>query len=108
MIKSKLPSLVLAGLLSAAALSAFADTSTGTTLPDDTSKTPAMKMGEPNKGVDMNNNAVPAEKATDPRIQGNDPGRQGGADSTLNKTTTGGSGSEGNGGAQGSSGSGSK
>lgn len=107
MITSKLTALTLATLLSSAAFAATA-TGTGPTNPVEAPRAPAIQsapgMNTDGSGVD---NSLPPATGTDPRIQGNDAGRQGGMnmpDSQApdnagtgigSKTTTGGSGSEG-------------
>ncbi|MGE8190295.1 hypothetical protein [Pseudomonas sp. NPDC086278] len=107
MITSKLTALTLATLLSSAAFAATA-TGTGPTNPVEAPRAPAIQsapgMNTDGSGVD---NSLPPATGTDPRIQGNDAGRQGGMnmpDSQTpdnagtgigSKTTTGGSGSEG-------------
>ncbi|KTC41846.1 MAG: hypothetical protein ACN6QY_26405 [Pseudomonas sp.] len=105
MIKVQLTALALAGLLSGVALAG----STGPTNPVEGPKSPATQ-GSPKININpptMDEGSLPPATGTDPRIQGNDSGRQGGAgtlDSTTpdngktgtgSKTTTGGSGSEG-------------
>ncbi|AJO77442.1 MULTISPECIES: hypothetical protein [Pseudomonas] len=102
MIQSKLTILVLAGLLSS---TAFAG-STGPTDPVERPKSPATQ-GSPNININppqVDEGALPPATGTDPRTQGNDTGRQGGAGTrdteppdNQPKTTTGGSGSEGHG-----------
>ncbi|WP_416760003.1 hypothetical protein ACMGGD_19350 [Pseudomonas sp. BNK-6] len=96
MIKVQLSALALAGLLSSAALA-------GTTGPTNPVEGPQSPAPQSTPKININ----PPATGTDPRIQGNDNGRQGGAgtlDATTpdngktgsgSKTTTGGSGSEG-------------
>ncbi|UMZ13868.1 hypothetical protein I9018_09260 [Pseudomonas sp. MPFS] len=105
MIKVQLSALVLAGLLSSAAMAG----STGPTNPVEGPKSPATQ-GSPKININpptTDEGSLPPATGTDPRIQGNDNGRQGGAGTldsgtpdngksgTGSKTTTGGSGSEG-------------
>ena len=105
MIKVQLTALALAGLLSGVALAG----STGPTNPVEGPKSPATQ-GSPKININpptMDEGSLPPATGTDPRIQGNDSGRQGGAGTldsgtqdngksgTGSKTTTGGSGSEG-------------
>ena len=107
MIMSRLTALALATLLSSAAFAATA-TGTGPTNPVEKPASPAIPSAP---GINTNgtgiNNGLPPATGTDPRIQGNDAGRQGGMNMPENqtpdnggtgigsKTTTGGSGSEG-------------
>lgn len=103
MFMSRLTALALTSLLSCAA---FAE-GTGPTNPVEGPKAPAVQsapsMNTNGTGVDS---SLPPTTGTDPRIQGNDAGRQGGlnmpdtqtpdnAGGIGSKTTTGGSGSEG-------------
>ncbi|AXK56497.1 hypothetical protein RZO07_09250 [Pseudomonas protegens] len=105
MIKVQLSALALAGLLSSAALAG----TTGPTNPVEGPQSPA-PQSTPKININppaMDEGSLPPATGTDPRIQGNDNGRQGGAgtlDATTpdngktgsgSKTTTGGSGSEG-------------
>ncbi|AAY91102.1 hypothetical protein D3X12_13855 [Pseudomonas protegens] len=105
MIKVQLCALALAGLLSTAALAG----ATGPTNPVEGPKSPATQ-GTPKININppaMDEGSLPPATGTDPRIQGNDNGRQGGVGTmdsstpdsgktgTGSKTTTGGSGSEG-------------
>ncbi|MGW8465420.1 hypothetical protein [Pseudomonas sp. CLCA07] len=108
MFMSRLSALVLATLLSSAAFAATLAEGTGPTNPVEGPKAPAIQsapsMNTNGTGIDSN---PPPTTGTDPRIQGNDAGRQGGlnmpdtqtpdnAGSGIgSKTTTGGSGSEG-------------
>ena len=110
MIMSRLTALALATLLSSAALAANTASGTGPTDPVEKPKSPAIQSAP---GINTNGSGVdsslPPSTGTDPRIQGNDAGRQGGMNmpdtqTTDNagtgigsKTTTGGSGSEGSG-----------
>ncbi|MBX9404286.1 hypothetical protein K5E40_01110 [Pseudomonas baetica] len=106
MIPSRLTALVFTALLCPAAFAATA-TGTGPTDPVEHPKAPAIQstpgMNTDGSGVDV---APPPATGTDPRTQGNDPGRQGGTSGNpvppvnsgagaSSKTTTGGSGSEG-------------
>lgn len=107
MIMPRLTALTLASLLSCAA---FADTTasgTGPTDPVTKPQSPAIQSapGLNTDGTSVDHN-LPPSTGTDPRIQGNDTGRQGGMNApgatpdnagpgTGSKTTTGGSGSEG-------------
>jgi hypothetical protein len=110
MITSRLTALTFATLLSSVAFAA-STAGTGPTDPVQPPNSPATE-GMPKLNTDgtgdLNNGQPPATGAgTDPRVQGNDMGRQGGMntpDSTTpdnagtgvgSKTTTGGSGSEG-------------
>lgn len=106
--RSNLTALALAGLLSSVPLASFAG-STGPTNPVDSPTPPTTQGSTPSMdtGGAMDNGGLPPSTGTDPRVQGNDSGRQGGAPDPENgkmgsgsKTTTGGSGSEGNGAAQ--------
>ncbi|VVP96028.1 hypothetical protein PS914_03592 [Pseudomonas fluorescens] len=108
MLTSRLSALALAILMSSAAFAANTASGTGPTNPVEGSKAPAIQsapaMNTNGTGVDS---SLPTSTGTDPRIQGNDAGRQGGmnqpdtrtpdnADTGIgSKTTTGGSGSEG-------------
>ena len=108
MIMSRLTALALATLLSSAAFAATTATGTGPTNPVEGQKNPTTQ-GSP--GINTNGTGVdssqPPSTGTDPRIQGNDTGRQGGMNmpdtqtpdnagaGMGSKTTTGGSGSEG-------------
>ncbi|MHC8365910.1 hypothetical protein ACYZT9_08500 [Pseudomonas sp. ZT5P21] len=105
MIMSRLTALALATLLSS---TAFAATDATGTDPVEKPKSPAIQsapgINTNGTGIDSN---LPPSTGTDPRIQGNDAGRQGGMNmpapqapdnagsGTGSKTTTGGSGSEG-------------
>jgi hypothetical protein len=105
MIKVQLTALALAGLLSSAAFAG----ATGPTDPVEGPTSPA-PQGMPKININpppMEEGSLPPATGTDPRVQGNDTGRQGGVgtldssepDKTPSgsgsKTTTGGSGSEG-------------
>jgi len=108
MITSRLTALVLAALLSSTAFAATVASGTGPTDPVEKPKAPAIQsapgMNTNGSGIDS---SLPPATGTDPRVQGNDAGRQGGmntpdtqtpdnAGSGMgSKTTTGGSGSEG-------------
>ena len=108
MIMSRLTALALATLLSSAALAANTASGTGPTDPVEKPKSPAIQSAP---GINTNGSGVdsslPPSTGTDPRIQGNDAGRQGGMNmpdtqtpdnagpGIGSKTTTGGSGSEG-------------
>ncbi|VVM83301.1 hypothetical protein PS858_05328 [Pseudomonas fluorescens] len=108
MIMSRLTALALATLLSSAAFAANTAPSTGPTDPVEKPKSPAIQSAP---GINTNGTGVdsslPPSTGTDPRIQGNDAGRQGGMNmpdtqtpdnagpGIGSKTTTGGSGSEG-------------
>lgn len=108
MIMSRLIALALSALLSSAAFAATTASGTGPTDPVEKPKSPAIQSAP---GINTNGTGVdsglPPSTGTDPRIQGNDAGRQGGMnmpDSQTpdnagagmgSKTTTGGSGSEG-------------
>ena len=110
MIMSRLTALALATLLSSAALAANTASGTGPTDPVEKPKSPAIQSAP---GINTNGSGVdsslPPSTGTDPRIQGNDAGRQGGMNmpdtqtpdnagtGIGSKTTTGGSGSEGSG-----------
>ncbi|MCU1758974.1 hypothetical protein NTD84_04490 [Pseudomonas sp. 14P_8.1_Bac3] len=101
---SRLSALALTTLLSCAAFAA----GTGPTDPVEKPKSPAIQSAP---GLNTNGtgveNSLPPSTGTDPRIQGNDAGRQGGMNmpdaqtpdnagtGIGSKTTTGGSGSEG-------------
>ncbi|RON53603.1 hypothetical protein [Pseudomonas frederiksbergensis] len=108
MMMSRLTALTLAALLSSTAFAATTASGTGPTDPVEKPKAPAIQsapgMNTDGSGVD---NSLPPSTGTDPRLQGSDPGRQGGMNTPDNqtpdnagsgvgsKTTTGGSGSEG-------------
>ncbi|MDQ0126404.1 hypothetical protein J2W17_005386 [Pseudomonas lini] len=108
MLTSRLSALALTVLMSSAAFAANTVSGTGPTNPVEGPKAPAIQstpgMNTNGTGVDS---SLPPSTGTDPRIQGNDAGRQGGmnqpdsrtpdnADTGIgSKTTTGGSGSEG-------------
>jgi len=108
MIMSRLTALALSALLSSTAFAATTASGTGPTDPVEKPKSPAIQSAP---GINTNGTGVdsglPPSTGTDPRIQGNDAGRQGGmnmpdsqtpdnAGSGMgSKTTTGGSGSEG-------------
>ncbi|MFL1515020.1 hypothetical protein C9I50_04990 [Pseudomonas prosekii] len=108
MIMSRLTTLALAALLSTGAFAATATSGTGPTDPVEKPKAPALQtapgLNTDGSGVDS---SMPPATGTDPRLKGNDTGRQGGAGmpetgasdnagtGTSSKTTTGGSGSEG-------------
>ncbi|KAA0987656.1 hypothetical protein FQ192_19485 [Pseudomonas sp. ANT_J12] len=108
MIMSRLTALALAALLSSTAFAATTGTGTGPTDPVEKPKAPAIQsapgMNTDGSGIDS---SLPPSTGTDPRLKGNDTGRQGGtgipdaqtpdnAGSGMgSKTTTGGSGSEG-------------
>ena len=106
MIKAQLTAFALAGLLSSAAFAG----STGPTQPVEGPKSPATQS-TPKININpppMEEGSLPPATGTDPRVQGSDTGRQGGVgtmDSSTpdngktgigSKSTTGGSGSEGN------------
>ncbi|WP_447801301.1 hypothetical protein [Pseudomonas kilonensis] len=109
MIISRLTAFTFAALLSSVAFAA-STSGTGPTDPVQAPNSPATqglpKLNTDGTGGGLNNGQPPAT-GTDPRVQGNDTGRQGGMntpDSTApdnaetgvgSKTTTGGSGSEG-------------
>ncbi|MCF4996751.1 hypothetical protein GIW70_06810 [Pseudomonas syringae] len=108
MISSRLTAFIFATLLSPAAFAGTAapGAGTGPTDPVERPKAPAIQSapGINTDGSGVGNTVPPA--TTDPRTQGNDPGRQGGTTGnpvpsdnartgTSSKTTTGGSGSEG-------------
>lgn len=104
MLTSRLSALALALLMSSAAFAANTASGTGPTNPVEGPKAPAIQsapaMNINGTGVDS---SLPPSTGTDPRIQGNDAGRQGGmnqpdtrtpdnADTGIgSKTTTGGS-----------------
>ena len=104
MLTSRLSALALALLMSSAAFAANTASGTGPTNPVEGPKAPAIQsapaMNTNGTGVDS---SLPPSIGTDPRIQGNDAGRQGGmnqpdtrtpdnADTGIgSKTTTGGS-----------------
>ncbi|WP_392890720.1 hypothetical protein ACF6ZU_04590 [Pseudomonas migulae] len=108
MIMSRLTALALTALLSSTTFAATTASGTGPTDPVEKPKSPAIQSAP---GINTNGTGVdsslPPSTGTDPRIQGNDAGRQGGMnmpDSQTpdnagpgigSKTTTGGSGSEG-------------
>lgn len=108
MIMSRLTALALAALLSSGAFAATSPTGTGPTDPVEKPKAPAIQsapgMNTDGSGIDS---SLPPSTGTDPRLKGNDTGRQGGmgtpdnqtpdnaGSGTSSKTTTGGSGSEG-------------
>ena len=108
MIMSRLTALALATLLSSAAFAATTASGTGPTDPVEKPRSPAIQSAP---GINTNGTSVdsslPPSTGTDPRIQGNDAGRQGGMNmpdtqtpdnagpGVGSKTTTGGSGSEG-------------
>ncbi|MDU9034780.1 hypothetical protein LOY64_21250 [Pseudomonas corrugata] len=110
MITSRLTAFTFAALLSSVALAA-STSGTGPTDPVEAPHSPATqgmpKLNTDGTGGGTLNNGQPPATGTDPRVQGNDMGRQGGMntpDSTApdnaetgvgSKTTTGGSGSEG-------------
>ena len=109
MITSRLTVIAFAALLSSAAFAASTE-GTGPTDPVQAPNSPATeglpKLNTDGTGGTLNNGQPPAT-GTDPRVQGNDAGRQGGMNTpdsnapdnaetgTGSKTTTGGSGSEG-------------
>ncbi|AKJ98277.1 MULTISPECIES: hypothetical protein [Pseudomonas] len=115
MITSRLTAFTLATLLSSAAFAATTS-GTGPTDPVQAPNSPATqglpKLNTDGTGGGTLNNGQPPATGTDPRVQGNDMGRQGGMntpDATApdnagtgvgSKTTTGGSGSEGGGASQ--------
>ncbi|MEO6679354.1 MAG: hypothetical protein ABIO21_18560 [Pseudomonas sp.] len=108
MIMSRLTTLAFAALLSSGAFAATTASGTGPTDPVEKPKAPAIQsapgMNTNGSGIDS---SLPPATGTDPRLQGNDTGRQGGMNTpdaqtpdnagsgTSSKTTTGGSGSEG-------------
>lgn len=108
MIMSRLTALALTALLSSTAFAATSATGTGPTDPVEKPKAPAIQsapgMNTDGSGIDS---SLPPSTGTDPRLKGNDTGRQGGTgmpdaqtpdnagSGTGSKTTTGGSGSEG-------------
>ncbi|MEB0047673.1 MULTISPECIES: hypothetical protein [unclassified Pseudomonas] len=108
MITPRLTAIALATLLSS---TAFAATTTSTTAPTDPMEKPNAPTLQTAPGTNTNgsniDNSLPPSTGTDPRIQGNDAGRQGGMNmpdtqtpdnagiGIGSKTTTGGSGSEG-------------
>ncbi|WP_213939944.1 hypothetical protein [Pseudomonas sp. dw_612] len=108
MIMSRLTALALAALLSSTAFAATSTADTGPTDPVEKPKAPAIQsapgMNTDGSGIDS---SLPPSTGTDPRLKGNDTGRQGGmgtpdsqtpdnaGSGTGSKTTTGGSGSEG-------------
>ncbi|MBK5351970.1 hypothetical protein JFU37_05530 [Pseudomonas sp. TH41] len=106
MITSRLTALALATLLSSAAFAATMASGTGPTNPVEKPKAPAIQSapGMNTEGASIDSSLPPAT-GTDPRLQGNDTGRQGGTNmpdtrtpdnaDTSKKTTTSGSGSEG-------------
>ena len=105
MISSRLTALALTVLLSPLAIAATTASGTGPTNPVEKPKAPAIQ-GTPviNTNGTVVDNSLPPSTGTDPRIQGNDTGRQGGlnlpdtktpdnATPGIGSTTTGGSGS---------------
>lgn len=107
MISSRLTALALAALMSPLAIAATNTASgTGPTNPVESPKAPAIQSAP---GLNINGSGVdsglPPSNGTDPRVQGNDAGRQGGlnqpdtpdnaAPGIGSTTTTGGAGSEG-------------
>ena len=105
---SRLTALTFATLLSSTAFAGNTASGTGPTNPVDSPDSPAVQttpgLNTNGSGVDT---GLPPSTGTDPRTQGNDPGRQGGLNTPDgqtpdnagpgigSKTTTGGSGSEG-------------
>ncbi|MFJ2694111.1 hypothetical protein [Pseudomonas sp. NPDC087336] len=105
MLTSRLSALALAVLMSPLAIAATTASGTGPTNPVEKPKAPAIQSAP---GINTNGTGVdsslPPSTGTDPRIQGNDAGRQGGlnqpdtktpdnASPGIGSTTTGGSGS---------------
>ncbi|MNQ81163.1 hypothetical protein D3C85_961710 [compost metagenome] len=84
---SRLTTLVLTGLLSAASFAGTIGSSTGPTNPVEKPRAPAIQSapGMNTDGTTIDHNLPPAT-GTDPRIQGNDAGRQGGTNLPDKKT----------------------
>jgi hypothetical protein len=95
MILSRLTALALTALLSSVTFAGTIGSSTGPTNPVEKPRAPAIQSvpGMNTDGTTIDHN-LPPSTGTDPRIQGNDMGRQGGADLPDKKTPgTGGLGS---------------
>ena len=87
MILSRLTALALCALLSCASFAGTLGSSTGPTNPVEKPRAPAIQSapGMNTDGTTIDHN-LPPSTGTDPRIQGNDMGRQGGADLPNRKT----------------------
>ncbi|MGH8374831.1 MAG: hypothetical protein ACRER6_06220 [Pseudomonas sp.] len=87
MILSRLTALALAALLSSAAFAGTIGSSTGPTNPVEKPRAPAIQsapdMNTDGTTIDKN---LPPYTGTDPRVQGNDAGRQGGMSLPGSKT----------------------
>jgi hypothetical protein len=95
MILSRLTALALTALLSCTSFAGTIGSSTGPTNPVEKPRAPAIQSvpGMNTDGTTIDHN-LPPSTGTDPRIQGNDRGRQGGVDLPDKKTpSTGGLGS---------------
>jgi hypothetical protein len=87
MIQSRLTTLVLTGLLSAACFAGTTGSSTGPTNPVEKPRAPAIQSapGMNTDGTTTDHNLPPAT-GTDPRVKGNDAGRQDGTNLPDKKT----------------------
>lgn len=87
MILSRLTALVLTGLLSAASFAGTIGSSTGPTNPVEKPRAPAIQSapGMNTDGTTIDHNLPPAT-GTDPRVKGNDAGRQDGTNLPDKKT----------------------
>ncbi|EJM65839.1 hypothetical protein PMI29_02756 [Pseudomonas sp. GM49] len=87
MILSRLTALVLTVLLSSAAIAGTIGSSTGPTNPVEKPRAPAIQSapGMNTNGTTIDHN-LPPSTGTDPRVQGNDAGRQGGMTLPGSKT----------------------
>jgi hypothetical protein len=87
MILSRLTALALTALLSAASFAETIGPSTGPTNPVEKPRAPAIKSapGMNTDGTTIDHN-LPPSTGTDPRVQGNDAGRQGGMSLPGSKT----------------------
>lgn len=87
MLSPRLTALALAVLMSPLAIAATTASGTGPTNPVESLKSPAIQsapgMNTNDTGVDS---SLPPSTGTDPRIQGNDAGRQGGLNQPDTKT----------------------
>jgi hypothetical protein len=87
MILSRLTALVLTALLSCVTFAGTIGSSTGPTNPVEKPRAPAIKSapGMNTDGTTIDHN-LPPSTGTDPRVQGNDAGRQGGINLPGSKT----------------------
>jgi hypothetical protein len=87
MILARLTALALTALLSAASFAGTIGSSTGPTNPVEKPRAPAIKSapGMNTDGTTIDHN-LPPSTGTDPRVQGNDAGRQGGINLPGSKT----------------------